>query len=424
MDQSNSADERITVRRSAKLSSKLSDKQIAAAKPAEKAYKLADGNGMYLLVNPNGSKLWRWKYRIDGKEKAMALGEYPVTGLAMARKARDAGREMLVRGLDPMQVRKEEKAAKRAAAENSFRSVATQWWEQWRKTRHQVYASHVWRRLEVDAFPVLGARPIGNIEAPELVMMAKRIDRRGANELARRALQVCGLVFRYAIAHGLAARNPARDIVPSDILPARKKSNMARIDAKELPELLRRTEVYEGAAATRLALKLIALTFVRTSELIGARWTEINLDEARWDIPAERMKAGRPHVVPLARQAVEILRSLKLISGHREYVFPGDRNPRASMSNGTILMALKRMGYRGRMTGHGYRGLASTILHELGFEHAHIEAQLAHQERDAVSAAYNHATYLAQRMRMMQQWADHLDAVREGNVVPLFRKTA
>jgi integrase len=275
----------------------------------------------------------------------------------------------------------------------------------------------VMRRLEADVFPAIGARPVSEIQAPELVAMVKAIAARGALDIAKRALQTSGQVFRYAIAHGKASRNPATDIKPSDVLETRKKQNYARIDGKELPDLLRRIEGYQGAAVTRLAMKLMALTFVRTSELIEAEWKEIDLDAAEWRIPAKRMKMNTPHNVPLSSQAVEILRTLQLISGHSKLLFPGERNHDKAMSNNTILGALKRMGYQGRMTGHGFRGVASTLLHEMGFDHAHIELQLAHQERNEVSAAYNHATYLASRRKMMQAWANHLDSCKGGAVI-------
>lgn len=265
---------------------------------------------------------------------------------------------------------------------------------------------------------------MAEIQAPELVTMLKVIEARGVNDLAKRALQTSSQVFRYAIAHGLAKRNPATDIKPSDVLASRQKQNLARIDGKELPELLRHIEAYKGAATTRLAMKLMAMTFVRTTELIGARWAEFDVDTGRWDIPADRMKMKTPHIVPLSAQAVNLLKTLHLITGHSVLLFPGERDHEKSMSNNTILKALERMGYNGRMTGHGFRGVASTLLHEMGFDHAHIELQLAHQERDEVSAAYNHATYLKQRTKMMQDWADYLDSCTTGKVLPFKRRTA
>lgn len=386
----------------------LTDVSVRTVKPGPKPVKLSDGRGLYLLVNPTGSKLWRWKYRANGKEKVMALGAYPDVTLAKARDAMSEARKELAGGADPMVLRMAEKLAKRQAAENSFASVAQLWWAQWKSGRSDRHASYVMRRLEADILPAIGARPVDQIEAPELVAMVKGISKRGAIDLAKRALQTTGQVFRYAIAHGKAKRNPAVDIRPSDILPSRKKVNYARVDAKELPALLRQIEAYQGTPTTRMALKLIALTFVRTSELIGARWEEFDLEAARWDIPAARMKMKTPHIVPLSRQAIDVLQTLHVVSGHSALLFPGERDHDKPMSNNTILKALERMGYKGRMTGHGFRGIASTLLHEMGFDHAHIELQLAHQERDAVSAAYNHATYLRERAKMMQRWANYL----------------
>jgi integrase len=403
--------------RNAKPRGVLSDRVASLAKAKDKPYKLADGNGLYLLVNSNGSKLWRWKYRAGGKEKLMALGAYPATTLAQARQSRDTARQKLALAIDPMAERKSTKQAQRVAAENSFQTVARLWWGQWCANRSEQHAAQVMRRFESNVFPHIGARPVSEIQAPELVAMLKAIEARGVNDLAKRALQTSGQVFRYAIAHGLAARNPAADIKPSDVLESRQKQNLARIDGKELPLLLRHIEAYQGAAITRLAMKLMALTFVRTTELIGARWSEFDLEAARWDIPAERMKMKTPHIVPLSTQAVSLLRTLELITGNGALLFPGERDHGKPMSNNTILKALERMGYKGRMTGHGFRGLASTLLHEMGFDHMHIELQLAHQERDEVSAAYNHATYLRQRAAMLQHWADYLDGCLGGKVI-------
>lgn len=239
--------------------------------------------------------------------------------------------------------------------------------------------------------------------------------------MAKRQLQKCNQIMRYAVANNLAERNPVADVRPGDILPSRKKRNYARIDAKELPQLLKEIEGYVGGEHTRLALQLMALTFVRTGELIAAKWVEF--DSKEWRIPAERMKMRTPHIVPLSKQALGVLEKLRAVPYGREYVFPADTGKPTHMSNNTILYALYRMGYRGRMTGHGFRGVASTILHEQGWPHEHIEIQLAHQERDNVSAVYNHALYLKQRTKMMQAWADHLDAIQVKNVVPI-RSTA
>jgi integrase len=254
--------------------------------------------------------------------------------------------------------------------------------------------------------------------------MANAIQDRGALDIAKRALETVGQIFRYSIAHGYSKRSPSSEIRPGDILKSTRKVNYSRVDARELPALLRNIEVYQGTHVTRLAIKLMALTFVRTSELIGAKWAEFDLEAGRWDIPAERMKMRTPHIVPLARQALDVLEMLRDLKGQSEWLFPGDRSPNKPMSNNTILKALERMGYKGRMTGHGFRGLASTILHEQGYAHDHIELQLAHAPRNAVSAAYNHALYLEPRAKMMQEWADFLERTQRGGKVLPFRGTA
>jgi integrase len=405
-------------------SMRLTETAIKKIKPSDKPFKLSDGKGLYLLVNPSGSRLWRWKYRVLDKEKVMPLGAYPDVSLAQARESMASARKLHAAGGDPMAIRKANKVATRTAAENSFETVARLWWAHWKPARSEQHAGQVMRRFEVNVFPKIGARPVSEIQAPELVAMLKAIEARGVNDLAKRALQTSSQVFRYAIAHGLAERNPAADIKPSDVLASRKKQNLARIDGKELPDLLRHIDAYKGAAITRLAMRLMAMTFVRTTELIGARWAEFDLELARWDIPAERMKMKTPHIVPLSAQAVNLLRTLQLITGHSLLLFPGERDHEKPMSNNTILKALDRMGYKGRMTGHGFRGVASTLLHEMGFDHAHIELQLAHQERDSVSAAYNHATYLTQRAKMMQHWSDYLDSCITGKVLAFKRLAA
>jgi integrase len=399
----------------------LTDTEIRRSKIADRPYKLSDSGGLHLLVNPTGGKLWRWKYRFGGAEKLMALGRYPEISLADARERRDAGRKRLANGVDPMAERMAEKNAVKAATEHSFEKVAELWLEHWRGNKSARHAATTRNRLKMNVYPVLGARPIAEVEPMELVELAKGIESRGASDMAKRILQIVGMVFRYSVAHGFSKRNPAAEIRPSDILKPTTKTNMARIDAKELPALLRAIELYDGRPLTRQAIKLMALTFLRTSELIGARWDEFDFDARRWCIPAERMKMKNPHIVPLSIQAIEVLDLLRTISGDRELVFPGERDFRKPMSNMTILKALERMGYKGRMTGHGFRGVASTILHEQGYNHDHIELQLAHVPRNAVSAAYNHALYLEPRSKMMQDWADFLERTQRGGKVLPFR---
>lgn len=383
--------------------------------PPERPYiRLSDEKGMYLEITRAGGKYWRLKYRHGGKEKRLALGVFPDVSLAKAREARDLARKAIAEGEDPADMKKQAKVNKAMSDATTFEKVARLWFEHWKPTKSPRHAEYVMRRLEADVFPALGARPVANITAPQLLAMCKAIEARGAVDIAKRAFQTCSQIIRYAVAHGLAERNPAMDVKPSDALSIRTKEHYARLDAKEMPELLRKIEAYVGGPYTRLAMKLMALTFVRTGELIGARWDEFDLVAAEWRIPAERMKMRTPHVVPLAPQAVEVLQALHTLSGHRELLFPGERDHAKPMSNNTILAALKRMGYAGRMTGHGFRGVASTVLHEQGYAHHIIELQLAHQERDQVSAAYNFATYLKERRSMMNEWADTVDRMRKG----------
>jgi len=401
----------------------LTDTEIRKAKAQGEAYRLSDSGSLYLWITPSGGKLWRWAYKHEGKEKLMSFGKYPDVPLALARERHAEARKLLATGTDPMAQRKVQKNAEKAAIENSFQSIASLWLEHWQDGKSPRHVEYIKRRMDADILPCLGARSIVEIEAPELVAMANAIQDRGARDIAKRALETVGQVFRYSIAHGYSKRNPASEIRPSDILKSTRKVNYARVDARELPGLLRAIEVYQGTHVTRLAIKLMALTFVRTSELIGAKWKEFDMQTGRWDIPAERMKMRTPHIVPIARQALEVLEMLHDLTGNSEWLFPGDRNASKPMSNNTILKALERMGYKGRMTGHGFRGLASTILHEQGYAHDHIELQLAHAPRNAVSAAYNHALYLEPRARMMQDWADYLERTQRGGKVLPFSGT-
>ena len=391
----------------------ISDTTARQAKAKDKPYKLPDGGGLFLYVTPTGSKLWRWKYRYDGREKLMSFGAYPVVPLARAREVHRVARELLASGVDPMAQRKTEKHAE----VQTFFGVAQKWYGHWKPDKTDKHAKEVWRRLEQDIFPTLGAIPADSLTAAQVRDCIKAIEARGALDIAKRQLQKCNQIMRHAVVHDIATRNPVADIRPSDILPARKKRNYARIDAKDLPQLLKDIDGYVGGEHTRLALQLMALTFVRTGELIGARWDEFDFEAARWTIPAERMKMRSPHIVPLSTQALALLQKLQALSCGRPFVFPADTGNPTHMSNNTILYALYRMGYRGRMTGHGFRGVASTVLHEQGWPHEHIELQLAHQERDETSAAYNHALYLTQRAKMMQAWAQYLDALRSGNLL-------
>lgn len=400
---------------------KLTDSIIKAAKPKEKRYSLPDGKGLVLWVQPDGQKVWRVRYYFNDREKMLSLGFYLGVSLAAARREHGRFKELLAQGIDPSLDRQEQKHKRAAAVENSFQSIALLWWNHWKHDKNERHAGYTIRRLEADVFTVIGNKPINEISASTLLMVIKKVETRGALDIAKRVLTMCGQVFRYAVAHGLAERNPAADIKPSDVLKPTKKTNYARLDQKELPELLRKIDEYDGQPLTKLALQLMALTFVRTSELIGTRWDEIDLIKKEWRIPAERMKMKTPHIVPLSDQAIDVLTKIKNLSADEVLLFPSERRDGKSMSNNTILYALYRLGYHSRMTGHGFRGIASTILHEQGYNHDHIELQLAHSKRDAVSASYNHALYLEPRARMMRDWADYLEAIKTGATILPFR---
>lgn len=387
----------------------LTEIAIKALKPGDKITRHYDEAGLYLEVSPAGGRWWRYKYRFDGKEKRLSLGTYPEVTLKQARQKRDELRQQISTNIDPGLARKQTKVTAAGGQGHTFENVARKWWDRWRLANSPRHAGYVIRRLETDVFPAIGQLPINSITAKTVVACVRGIEARGVSDLAHRQLNKINQVFRFAIVNDFAERNPAADIKPSDILLPVRSKNMARIDVKELPRLLVAIDEYDGKPITRLALQLMCHTFVRTSELIEGRWSE--LDGDYWRIPAERMKLPSPHIVPLSQQAKQILADLHKITGAGEYFFPGER--RGAMSNNTILFALYRMGYRSRMTGHGFRGLASTVLHEQGWPHEHIELQLAHMPRDEVSAAYNHALYLKQRGEMMQAWSDFIDCQRD-----------
>lgn len=408
-----------------KLAKALTDVAVRNYKPKEKPFKVAAGRGLHLLVKPDGSKFWVFRYRFDADENSLSMGRYPDVSLAEAEEKVRSAHKSIAQGIDPSEKRKGDKAEKQANKTNTFELWARKWWQHWQSNKSPRHAEYVMRRFEADAFPSLGNLPINEIESHQVVDAVKAVAERGALDLAKRVHQTIGQVFRYAIAHNReskATRNPASEIKPSDIIESRPKSNYARVDIKELPDLLRALDASTSQPLTRLAVKLIGLTFVRTTELIEARWSEIDFVENQWRVPAERMKMKTPHIVPLSRQAIHTLETLKAISGHCDLIFPNQNNHSKPMSNNTILKALELAGYKHRMTGHGFRGLASTALHEQGFDHKHIELQLAHQERNQVSAAYNHALYLKQRTSMMQHWADYLDELKVGAKIIQFNQ--
>lgn len=378
---------------------------------------------MYLLVNPDGARYWRLKYRLAGKEKLLSLGVFPKVTLAEARERRDVAKRQLRNGCDPSAERKAEKRAAKQAATNSFEAVADEWIEKQKNRWSPRHAKRVRDSLIANVYPAVGHRPIGHIDAPELQPVLRKIESRGAHELRQRVQERVSRVFRYAIASGRCARDPAADL--RGAFAAADPRNYTALPEKELPEFFRRLNDYNGEPITKLALRLLVLTFVRTGELRGARWSEFDLAKAEWRIPAERMKMRDEHIVPLSRQALEVLEDIKARTGDDRFVFPHRTNSTKHMSENTILYALYRMGYHLRATGHGFRTTASTILNEIGFPPDVIERQLAHTERNKVRAAYNRAQYLPERIRMMQAWADMLDAIANGaDVIPLRRPIA
>jgi len=392
---------------------KLTDKTIKNAHPETKLKKLFDGNGLILLVYPNGSKYWSYKYRYLGKEKSLSLGIYPETGLADARKKLIAVRELVSEGQDPSEVRKATKRKMLISNENSFEVVGREWLDARMPGWTPRYAEYMRKRLEIDLFPKLGNRPIKNIDARELLAVVRTIEKRGALELANRALQYAGQIFMYGIATGRADRNPANDL--KGALKTHVKKGYTHLKAVDLPEFLQKLEGFQDITLqTKLATKLLLLTFVRTSELRGATWSEFDFDKSEWHISPERMKMRRGHIVPLSKQAMAVLNELKSLNGKWQYVFPQEHKPIKCMSENAILYALYRMGYKNRTTGHGFRHTASTILNENGFNADHIERQLAHVEENKIRGTYNQAEYLPQRRQMMQWWADHLEGLKKG----------
>ena len=408
---------------------KLTEIAIRNAKPGTKPLRMADGSGLYLEVAPTGGKLWRWKYRFGGKEKRLSLGTYPVTGLRDARLRRDEARKQLAAGIDPSAVRKAEKASRVAAHSGSFEAVAREWHAAVHV--HKVSEGHAARtliRLEQDVFPWIGAMSVADIKVQLLLQTLRRIESRGAIETAHRAKQACGQVFRYAIATGRAETDPSSGLTDA-LKPVQVEHMPAITDPKRVGQLLRAIEGYEGMPATRAALQLAPLLFVRPGELRKAEWSEFDLDAGEWLIPADRMKRskqdkanGAPHLVPLPPQAVAILRDLHPLTGHGRYVFPSPRTSERPMSDNAVLSALRRMGFpKDEMTGHGFRAMARTMLAErLGVDEAVIEAQLAHAVSGPLGRAYNRTQFAEQRRSMMQTWASYLDQLRVGGeVIPI-----
>jgi integrase len=399
----------------------LSEVQVRTAKPRKNPYKIFDGGGLFLFVTPSGGKLWHLKYRFDQKEKKLALGTYPEISLAEARRRRDEARRQVAHGIDPGAVRKAQKQAGTEEKE-TFEVIAREWHEKFTPTWTPGHSITIMSRLERDLFPWIGHRPMMDIKAPELLTVLRRVESRGALESAHRIRTIAGQVFRYAVATGRAERDPSGDLKGALPQP-REKHHAAITDPKEVTPLLRSLDGYEGHFVVKCALKLAPMFFVRPGELRNAEWAEIDLNDAVWNIPANKMKMKQAHIVPLCRQAVEILTELKKVTGSSRYVFPSGRSFARPMSNNAVNAALRRMGYdKGTMTGHGFRAMARTILDEiLHIRPDYIEHQLAHAVRDPNGRAYNRTTHLEERRKMMQTWADYLDGLKAGATVIPFK---
>ena len=395
----------------------LTARQVETAKPKEKSYKLFDGGGLYLEVTAKGSRYWRMKYRFGGKEKRLAFGVFPTVTLAEAREMRNQAKKVLAAGGDPGEVKKEEKAIQKLSTGNTFEAIAREWHKSKADRWSLRYRNEIIDTFEKDIFPYIGKRPIAEIKPLELLETLRRMEKRGALEKMRKVRQRCGEVYRYAIITGRAEYNPAPDLATALTPP--KKQHFPFLTAEELPYFLKDLASYTGSVITKTATKIILLTAVRTQELRFARWQDIDLEKGIWEIPAEVMKMKRPHVVPLSKQVIELFNSLKPLSGHYELVFIGRNDHRKPISKESVNQVIELLGYKGRLTGHGFRHTMSTILHEKGYNSAWIETQLAHIDKNAIRGTYNHAQYMDGRREMMQWYADYMDELEGGldNVV-------
>ncbi len=401
----------------------LTDKTIKNAKPQSKAYKLPDGEGLYLFIQPTGSKLWRMKYRFAGKENVLSFGKYPLVSLSEARERRYEAKKLLKANIDPNNHKKEAKLSALFDANNSFRAVAEDWHKTNTKKWTGEYAVDLWRRLEMHAMPQLGSRPISHIKTPELVLLIRKLEKQRKAETATRLAQTLNVVFRYAVHSGVIEHNPAADL--RGIITPHQQTHLAAIHPSELPEFLERLEVVATTVQNRIAVKLLLQTFLRPGELRYGKWSEIDWQNKAWNIPPERMKKRRPHVVPLSESALALLHELRPITGYSDYLFPSQQRRRHPvMSENTINKILKNMGYGGRQVGHGFRAIASTVLNEsANFRSDVIEAQLAHVEENGSRKPYNRAEYLEERTQMMQWWSDYLSEAKS-KTVRINRKAA
>lgn len=383
-----------------------------------------DGGGLYLEATPSGGRYWRLKYRFGGKEKLLALGIYPQVGLKMARERRDEARRTLAGGQDPGELRKAAKAQAQHEAVTTFEAVGREWLGHQGTRWATGTADAIRTSLETEVFPSIGGRAMAQLKPRDVMDICKRIEARGAGEMAARVLQRIKAVFRYAVVHERIESNPMLDLKQSELLKPRQVRHRAALADKDLPAFLAMLDAYQGEPTTIAGLRLLMLTAVRPGELRGARWDEFDIEGAAWRIPAERMKMKAPHVVPLSRQALEVIERQRPISGTAELMFPSPYYPGKSMSENTLNSALTRMGYKGSHTAHGFRALFSTVANECGHDPDAIERQLAHVERNEVRAAYHRATYLDARASLMQWWADYLDGRKGGKVVKMARRSA
>ncbi len=390
--------------------------QIKNAKPTAKSYKLADGGGLYLLIHTNGSKYWRLKYRFGGKEKTLALGVYPSVSLAEAREEREKAKKHLRNFVDPSEDKKQRKQATVSKTVNSFEAVAKEWWNKQAGRWSPNHATRVWGSLEADVLRYLGHRPVSEVTTDEVLAVVRRIEKRQALDVAGRVLQRCGSIFRYAIQTRRSTHNPTTDCAGA--LETRKRQHRLALKKSELPAFLQALKLYDGHPITRLALTLLTITFVRPGELRSASWDEFDLDNKIWRIPAERMKMGTEHLVPLSRQAIAVLDELRPYTGDDKYLFTGERSRLKPISDNTMIYAMYRLGYKSRATPHGFRTSASSILNEEGFNPDAIERQLSHMERNKVRGAYTqHAEYLKERVSMMDWWGNYLEQLEPGSNV-------
>lgn len=403
----------------------LSDIKVKNAKPQAKEFKLMDGYGLFLLVTPTNGKLWRLDYRYGDKRKVMALGSYPAISLSDARQRREDAKKLLANGVDPGEMKKSIKQAKVALEENSFETVAHEWHTKFSGQWSPGHAATIMARLTRDVFPWLGAKPVSEIKPVDLLAVLRRVEGRGALETAHRIRTICGQVLRYAVATGRAERDSAADLRGA-LPPVREKHHAALTDPKEVAELLRAIDGFQGTFHVKCALKLSPMLFVRPGELRQMEWAEIDFEAEQWNIPAEKMKMKVAHIVPLCKQALAILQELQPLTGFGRYVFPCHRSPLRPMTNNAITAALRRMGYTSdEMTGHGFRAMARTILDEvLQVRPDFIEHQLAHAVKDPNGRAYNRTAHLVERKKMMQLWANYLDGLKQGAKVIPFKQAA